>query len=304
MREATAFAPATCGNAAVGFDVLGFAVDAVGDTVTVSRRDERSVRITEITGVVRDLPTDAAQNTATVGLVKLIDDLELDHGFDVRIDKGIAIGSGMGGSAASAVAALVAANALLDTHLPDEDLFDYALVGEAVSSGHAHPDNVAPCLYGGLTYTVDGRVRQLPTPPLYVALIHPHLRVDTRAARAALPAQIPLGLAVRQMAELAAFIDACHRSDGRAVARHSVDHLAQPHRAPLVTGFDSARDAALGAGAEAFSLSGSGPTVFALAHDIATATRVRDAVVEAFQHANVAADGWVSPFGAQGARLV
>ena len=304
MKEATAFGPATCGNAAVGFDVLGFAVDAVGDTVTVSRNAARDVRITQITGVVTELPTDPAENTATVGLVKLVSDLELDHGFDVRIEKGIPIGSGMGGSAASAVAALVAANALLDTHLPDDDLFDYALAGEAVASGHAHPDNVAPCLYGGLTYTVDGRVHQLPAPLLYVALVHPHVRVDTRAARAVLPAQVPLSLAVRQMAELAAFVDACHRGDARAVARHTRDHLAQPHRATLVTGFDRARDAAAAAGAEAFSLSGSGPTVFALAHDIATATTVRDAVVEAFQHANVAADGWISPFGARGARLV
>lgn len=301
--KATAFAPATVGNAAVGFDVLGFAVDAVGDSVTVSAIDEPIVRISEIDGVVSDLPRDPAENTATVGLVALRADHDVTFGFDVSIHKGIPLGSGMGGSAASAVAAVVAANAVLGNVLSAEQMFDYALQGEEVASGHAHPDNVAPCLYGGLTYAVDGKIRNLPTPGLWVTLVHPELRIDTKIARGVLPREIPLSTAVGQLAYIAAFVDACHRNDADAAAFYCRDLLAEPHRKALVPGFADCKSAASDAGALCFSLSGSGPTVFALSPDADAAERARLAIIEAFANSSLKAEGWVSKFGAQGARL-
>lgn len=304
MRDVTAFAPATVGNAAVGFDVLGFAVDAVGDDVTVRLVDEPGVRIVAIHGVTTDLPSDATQNTAGVGLLRMIE-THGRGGFDVSIRKGIPLGSGLGGSAASAVAAVVAGNAALGGPFSPAELFEFALAGEAVASGHAHPDNVAPCLYGGVTYATraDG-VSELPAPPLWVALVHPHLRVDTRAAREVLPAVVSIETAVQQMGHLTSFVDACHRRDGGLAARHCVDLVAEPHRKSLVTGFDDARRAALDAGAPAFSLSGSGPTVWAPALSPDAARDIVAAVVAAFEQHGVRSDAWISPFGATGARLV
>jgi homoserine kinase len=302
-RRTTAYAPATVGNAAVGFDVLGFAVKAAGDRVSVERIDEPQVRIEAIRGVATELPTAPDQNTATVGLLLMREELSLDFGFSVTLEKGISLGSGMGGSAASAVGAVVAANALLDEPLPTSEQFRYALAGEAVASGHAHPDNVAPCLYGGLTLATADEVHVVPSPRLWVALVHPRLRIDTRMAREVLPEDVSLSDAVAQMGHLASFVDACHAADGERAARHCVDLIAEPHRKKLVPGFDEAREAALEAGALAFSLSGSGPTVFALARERADAQRACDAIRGAFASAALETESWVSPFGARGATV-
>ena len=145
---ARAFAPASVANVAVGFDILGHAIAGIGDTVTVRRIDEPTVRIDAIRGSVVDLPLDAPGNTAGAALISLREGLGLSHGFAIEIDKGIPFGSGMGGSAASCVAALVAANALLDAPLPREALYPHALDGEAVASGGRHGDNVGPLLLG------------------------------------------------------------------------------------------------------------------------------------------------------------
>lgn len=302
MNEVTARAPATTGNAAVGFDVLGFAADVIADEVTVRRTSTPGVRVTRISDP--RLPTEAARNTASVALLAMIEALGLDGGFEIEVEKGIPIGSGLGGSAASAVGAVVAANALLDEPRPLHELFAWALAGEAVASGHAHPDNVAPCLYGGLTLTTNDVVRVLPTPDLWVALVNPQMSIETRAAREILPREIPLSLAVQQMALLAAFVDACHRRDAATCAETCRDLIVEPHRKALLPGFDDAARAARDAGALAFSLSGSGPTVFALAVDQSSANAVADAVVHAFAAVDLPSRGWSCPFGTPGARLV
>src|SRR6185312_15642865 len=153
-REATAFAPASVGNVAVGFDVLGHSVAAVGDTVRVRQISERAVRIAAIDGVVKGLPLEAGRNTAGVAVAALVETVGLDHGFELTIEKGIPLGSGLGGSAASAVAAVVAANALLAKPLDKLALLKCAMRGEQIASGALHVDNVAPSLYGGLVLTV------------------------------------------------------------------------------------------------------------------------------------------------------
>jgi homoserine kinase len=304
-HQATAFAPATVGNAAVGFDILGFAIEAIGDQVTVVR-GEPGVRIESIEGTDAELPTDAAHNTATVGLVKMANDLALDFGFDVTIHKGIPIGSGMGGSAASAVAGVVAANALLPEPLPRPVLLAYALEGEAVASGAPHGDNAAPCLYGGLTLvrghgkTID--VVEVPTPEgLWCTAVHPDVVVKTRAAREILPDHVPLATAVAQSGLLASFLAGCYSGDAERVGRSCRDLLVEPFRSQLVPGFEAARAAAMKAGALSFSLSGSGPTVFSLSRSAETAEAVRDAIESSFE---LATRGWVCALPAAGAKLV
>lgn len=314
MRSATAFAPATVANVAVGFDILGFAIESVGDVVTVSVTDDGSVRINEIldeTGgpASLDVPLDAERNAATVGLVKLREDLRLDFGFQVGLRKGIALGSGMGGSAASAVGGLIAANSLLETPLSREALMKYALLGEQAASGASHPDNIAPCLLGGMTLVLSGepfRYVSLPVPEEILAvIIHPRIRLDTRRARAILKADVSLANHVRQSASLAGFISGCFTRDVEMIGQSLDDFLIEPQRAPLIPGFAEVKAAALQQGALGASISGSGPSVFALVTSEQTAARVRDAMESAFRAQGVTeVDSWISPVNRQGARIV
>lgn len=306
--RATAFAPATVGNAAVGFDILGFATESVGDKVTVRRIPSPTVEIGQISGVVTELPRDPRENTATVGLVQLINDLGLDFGFAVDIEKGIPLGSGMGGSAASAVGAIVAAAALVDEELSTLELLDYALAGESVASGSAHGDNVTPCLMGGLTLTrslspLD--VIDLPVPDgVYCVLVKPDIRIDTRHAREVIPAEFPLKIIVEQSANLAGFISGCYRNDLELIGRSLFDVLIEPHRASLIPGFDAVREAALDKGALGASISGSGPSVFALCDGKTTARAVENAMVLAFTNRNVTAKAWTAPISRRGAYII
>jgi len=314
VRSATAFAPATVANVAVGFDILGFAIESVGDVVTVSRTDNGSVRINEIvdeTGgpASPDVPLDAEQNAATVGLLKLREDLQLDFGFQVGLRKGIALGSGMGGSAASAVGGLIAANSLLETPLPRETLMKYALLGEQATSGASHPDNIAPCLLGGMTLVLSRepfRYVLLPVPEeILTVLIHPRLRLDTRHARAILKPDVSLTDHVRQSASLAGFISGCFTGDVEMIRQSLDDFLIEPQRAPLIPGFAEVKAAALQQGALGASISGSGPSVFALVTSEQTGARVRDAMESAFRAQGVTElDSWISPVNRQGARIV
>ena len=304
----TAYAPATVGNVAVGFDILGFATESIGDRVTVRRIDEPTVQIGTIEGVVTDLPREPDENTATVGLVQLIAELGLEHGFEVDIDKGIPLGSGMGGSAASAVGAIVAANGLLDEDLGLERMLSYALMGESVASGDVHGDNVTPCLYGGLTLTrsldpVD--VVRIPVPEtVFCVLVNPDLRIDTHEAREVIPTKLPLKDYVSQSANLAGFLAGCYRRDTEMIHRSLFDMLIEPHRAPLIRGFRHVREAALDCGALGCSISGSGPSVFAWCDGRQDAERTRDAMVEAFAERDVESRAWVSSLDVPGARII
>lgn len=313
MRRATAFAPATVANVAVGFDLLGYAIEAVGDEVTVTLSGRAGVRVAGVTDATGKIPAgaiplDPLRNTATVGLVRLLEDLRAGFGFDVEVRKGIALGSGMGGSAASAVAGLVAANALLARPLAKEELLRYALLGETVASGASHPDNAAPCLFGGLTLVTRAepfRLVPLPIPKnVFSVLVHPHVRLDTRDARGVLSAHVPLGAHVRQSANLAGFVAALYTGDLKLLGDSLADLVIEPQRAALVPGFDAVKAAALREGALGASLSGSGPSVFAWATSDDAAARARDAMVAAFrEHGVEEVDAWVSPVGGAGARV-
>jgi len=211
MRQtATAFAPASVGNVAVGFDVLGHSFQAIGDRVTARRLPQPGVRIGAITGTVVDLPREPERNTAGMGVLCMVRDLKLDFGVELSIEKGIPLGSGLGGSAASAVAAVVATNALLSEPLGKLELLKFAMKGEAVASGSVHVDNIAPSLYGGLVLTVgidNPNVKQIPVPStVRCVLVHPHMMLSTREARQILNRSIDLSDVIWQSANLAGFI--------------------------------------------------------------------------------------------------
>lgn len=315
MTSVRVFAPASVGNAAVGFDILGFSLGIAGDQVTVEKISSPKVILDSITGAMTSLPLDPRKNAATAGLIRFVKEQKLPFGFKVSIEKGIPLGSGMGGSAASAVGAIVAANALLNPPLPRSELLRYALVGEEVASGSFHADNLAACLYGGLTLAQPQpakkteipqvEVTSIPIPPgMLCVLVHPHLRVDTRKARKVLRPKISLHDHVLQSAHLAGFLAGCFKQDIGLIRRSLTDLLVEPQRAKFIPGFKSVKASALTAGALGCSISGSGPSVFAWAEDPEKAERVRSAMVETFKHFRVAVDSWVARLDNQGARII
>ena len=304
---ATAFAPASTSNLAVGFDLLGHPVGPAGDRVTVTRRDSPGVVMGAVSGRAGPLPTDPAANTAGGSVLRLLADHAPELGLEVAIEKGIPLGSGIGGSAASAVAAVVAANALLPRPLPTEALFPYALQGEMIASGALHGDNVAPSLFGGLVLVRSADppdVVRLPVPPsLRCVMVLPRQRLDTREARAVLPKSVPLHDVIRQTANLAGVVAGCCTGDLALIGRSLVDVIVEPHRAPLIPGFAAVQAAAMDAGALGCSISGGGPSLFAWCDGEAVADDVRGAMLAAFRAAGVQAEGWTCEVGGPGARL-
>ena len=302
---ARAFAPASVGNVGVGFDILGHAIAGIGDTVTVRRIAEREVCIEAIRGADVPLPREAALNTAGASLLALQQGLDLPFGFAVEIDKGIPLGSGMGGSAASCVAALVAANALLDSPLDRHALYRFALEGELVASGGRHGDNLGPMLLGGLVLSTADRLVPIPVPAQWHSLlVHPDAVLETRRARAALQGSYALGDFVAQSANLALVLAGCHQGDAALVRAGLRDVLIEPRRAPLIIGFDVARDAALAAGVMGASISGAGPSVFAWFEDQASAEAAAAPVQAAFSAAGFDSQAWVSSLAAPAAVLL
>jgi homoserine kinase len=308
MKEVTAFAPATVSNVACGFDVLGFALASPGDEVT-ARLVPAGVSIDSIAGDDGRLPRDAARNTAGVAARALLTAVGEHRGVALTIRKGLPLASGLGGSAASAAAAVVAVDALFELHAPIDTLVACALEGERLGAGSAHADNIAPALCGGFVLVrcpSPPDIIRLPVPAgLTAVVVHPDLEIETAKARALLGETVPLADAIRQWANLGALIDGLHRGDFAQIARSLEDTIAEPRRAPLVPGLAAIKRAALGAGALGCSLSGSGPSLFALCRSTADAEQVASAMTAAVR-AEIGGEPqtYVSSIAPQGARVI
>lgn len=303
--EARAFAPGSVGNVGVGFDVLGHSIAGIGDVATVRRIEAPTVRISAIRGAVTDLPLEAARNTAGMALIALRESLALPFGFEIEIDKGIPLGSGLGGSAASCVAALVAANALLEAPLSSHALYPHALAGEAVASGGRHGDNVGPMLLGGLVLATADRLTKVEVPASWhAAVVHPHAVLETRRAREALAGAYALKEFVAQSANLAQVLLGCERGDASLVRAGLADVLVEPRRAPLIAGFAAVKQAALDADAMGASISGAGPSVFAWCEDETTARRAGVAMTAAFAAAGIDSDLHLTAIAGPAARVL
>jgi homoserine kinase len=303
------FAPATVANVACGFDVFGFAIEGPGDVVIATRSDDPAVRIVDVRGDDGRLPREAHKNTAGVAAARVLAECGATGGVDLVVEKRMPLSSGLGSSAASAVAAAVAVNELLGAELDERTLLACALEGERAACGVAHADNAAPSLLGGFLLVRgmgdEARVHRLPVPAeLACALIHPHLAVDTGAARAALGHTIDLSRAVTQWGNVAALVAGLHTNDYDLLATAIRDVVAEPVRSAAVPGFLDVQRAALDSGALGCSLSGSGPSMFALCRGRDVAGRVADAMLSAFlAHNDVACDALVSRVGTAGARV-
>jgi homoserine kinase len=307
-ESVSAFAPASIGNVGVGFDMLGLALADVGDRVVARRSDGDRVTVAEVRG--RDgeihpyLSTNAAENTASIAAQALWDAHGNGGSVELIVHKGVPLQSGMGSSAASAVAAVVAANGLLDSPLEIEALLPYALEGEKFASGGMHTDNVAPSLFGGLTLSPEillPEIIRLPTPDgVSAVLMHPDLQVNTAHARRALPKSISLKLWLDQQGLLAGFITACTTGDIDLIGKTLRDVAIEPRRSGNVPCFDEVVAAAGKAGALGATLSGSGPSIFALCRDN-DARNVASAMEQACRGHGIGCQSWVSPMNAPGA---
>ncbi len=305
LVSASAFAPASVGNVASGFDLLGHAIDGPGDTVTATRTKRAGVVVEAITGLAEDLPLAAQKNTAAVAAQALLDAVGPDFGLRLRIHKGIPLCSGLGGSAASATAGVVAANALLDEPLAREDLYAFALAGETVASGSAHGDNLGSQLLGGLVLATRDSLLKLPVPEsLRAVVVHPECRVATREAREALRRPFDLETVVAQQSHLAELICGCYENDIARLARGLVDVMIEPRRAGLIPGLASVKAAAFDQGAIGAAISGAGPTVVAWFDGTAKTRQAAAAMRSAFEAAGLASQAWITPVDAPGARLV
>jgi homoserine kinase len=308
MKEVTAFAPATVSNVACGFDVLGFALASPGDEVT-ARVVPVGVSIDGIAGDDGRLPRDASRNTAGVAAQALLTAVGERRGVALTIRKGLPLASGLGGSAASAAAAVVAVDALFELHAPIGTLVACALEGERLGAGSAHADNIAPALCGGFVLVrcpSPPDIIRLPVPAgLTAVVVHPDLEIETAKARALLGETVPLADAIRQWANLGALVDGLHRGDFGQMARSLEDTIAEPRRASLVPGLAAIKRAAVDAGALGCSLSGSGPSLFALCRCTEDAEQVASAMTAAVR-AEIGGEPqtYVSSIAPQGARVI
>jgi homoserine kinase len=303
-ERVSVFAPATVANVASGFDVLGFALDSPGDLATLSRSAEKGIRVVSITGDDGRLPRDPKKNTAAVAVAAFMAAIDHPFGVDIALEKRMPLSSGLGSSAASAVAAVTAANILAGRPLAVRDLLPFTIEAERIACGSAHADNVAPSLLGGFVLIRSYEpldIVQLPVPKgLSCAVVHPHAELRTEDSRRVLKKEIRLADAIRQWGNLAALVAALYNGDLQLLGRSLQDVVAEPTRSLLIPGFAAVKAAALEAGALGCSISGSGPSVFALCATSETSARAGAAMVTAFQEAGLESDLYVSAVNTKG----
>lgn len=301
----TVFVPGSIGNVGPGLDILGLAVEGAGDIVAAERCARPGITVTD--SGHPEIPADPERNTAALAAAEVLRlaGAPASFGLSMRIEKGLPLAGGQGGSAASAIAGAVAANEILGRPLSTRELLLAGLVGEEKVAGR-HLDNLAPSLLGGIVLVrsldpID--VVQLPVPDdLFVVLAHPDQRMRTVEARSVLPEELPRGLALYQAAQVAAMVAALASGDLALLGRAIDDRIAEPVRAPLLPGFAEAKAAALAAGALGSSISGSGPTVFAFADSPETAERVASAMAAAYNERQIACTAHVAQVDRRGAR--
>ncbi|MCW5517424.1 homoserine kinase [Muriicola sp. Z0-33] len=306
MAAIKIFSPATIANISCGFDVLGLALDAVGDTMTITKVADKGIRITKITG--QDLPLDALKNVAGVAGLALLDASEYEGGFEIEINKNIKAGSGIGSSAASAAGAVWAINELLDRPFTPLQLVEFAMQGEKLASGVAHADNVAPALFGGFTLVRSYEpldVVSIHTPKaLFATIIHPQIEVKTSDSRKILKTNITLKDGIKQWGNVGGLIAGLYTEDYDLIGRSLVDHIVEPIRSMLIPGFDQVKSNAMQSGALGCGISGSGPSIFALSRGRKTAEQVGQAMKEVYKGIGIDYEVHVSSVNIEGIKRI
>jgi len=260
-------APATVANVGPGFDIMGFAINTPVEEMIVRLTDQAGIKIMKISGDKNRLPLDIKKNTATVALIHMLSKLNMKIGVELEIKKNIISGSGLGSSAASAVAAPFALNELLDRPFTKHQLMEFALLGEQIASGSIHADNVAPCLFGGFIlirgYNPTDIIQLSSPKKLFCTVLHPQFEIKTSEARRLIKKKLPLKDVITQTGNAAGLIAGLLKSDYNLIKRSMIDLIAEPARATLIPGFYEIKEAAMNTGSIGCSISGSGPAIFA-----------------------------------------
>ena len=305
-NEIKLFSPATVANVSCGFDVMGFCLDSVGDTMVIRKTDSKGIFITKVEGF--DLPLEAELNVAGVSALAMYSAIDVDFGFEIEINKKIKPGSGIGSSAASAVGSVFGMNELLGRPFNKTQLTAFAIKGEALASKSEHADNLAPALFGGFTLVKSLsplQILQIPTPSdLYATIIHPQIEIKTSEARAILPKNVPLNDAITQWANFGSLIHALHTSDYELIKSALKDVIVEPYRSKLIPHYDEVKKAAIEAGALGAGISGSGPSIFSLSKGIETAKNVKDAMHKIYSKTNIDFDIHVSKINTKGVKIL
>lgn len=299
MNYIKVFAPATVANVSCGFDIFGFAIEEPGDVVEIQRRDEPGVVIKDIFGDEGRLPRKAEKNTVTGVMLHLLKHLGInDFGCEVTLHKNMPLGSGMGSSAASAVAGVIAINELLGCPLSRTELLPFAMEGERIASGSAHADNVGPALLGGFVIIRSYApldIFSIPVPKdLYCTLVHPDIEINTKDARYILRDEVSLKNTISQMGNVAGLVAGLMKEDYDLISRSMIDVIIEPVRSILIPEFNFVKQAALDNGALGCSISGSGPSMFALSRGIENARKVGEVMKQTFLNAGIESSTHVS----------
>jgi homoserine kinase len=300
------FAPASVANVAVGFDILGFALEKPGDEIIVRPGKEKGLHITTITGAQNKLPLEVSKNTAGYAALRLLQHLgEEDCPIEMEIHKKMPFGSGLGSSAASAAGGVFAVNSYLKTGLSKAEILRFAVEGEQIADGAFHADNVAPSLLGGLIMIRDNETldfKKIHVPPgLFVAVIYPHITVLTRDSRAILAPDVSLKTVIRQSGNLAGFIASMYTADFEMMRRSLEDLIIEPQRAALIPGFYELKEMALKTGCLGFSISGAGPSMFALCDNSHLAEEICTKATGILAGKKIKADTFLSKINLEGA---
>lgn len=306
MEQLKIFAPATIANVSCGFDVLGLALDTVGDEMTITKVAKKGVRITKIIG--QDLPLETHNNVAGVAALALLSETDSEFGFEIEIDKRIKPGSGIGSSAASSAGTVWAINELLGKPFNNTDLVRFAMEGERLATGVPHADNVAPALFGGFTLVRSYEpldIISVNTPSeLFATVIHPQIEVKTSDAREILKTTVPLKEAIQQWGNVGGLISGLYTEDYDLIGRSLKDVIIEPIRSILIPAFDAVKQQSLKAGALGAGISGSGPSIFALSKGEETANNVGTAMKAVYEKVGIDYDVHVSKVNKQGIKIL
>ncbi len=306
MEAVRIFCPATIANISCGFDVLGLALDAVGDEMLIKKSTVPGIRIAKITG--QELPLEAEKNVAGVAAMALLRALDHPGGFEIAIVKNIKPGSGIGSSAASAAGAVAGINLLLNEPFTQHELVPFAMEGEKLASGVAHADNVAPALLGGFTLVRSYEpldIIKLNTPKeLHATILHPQIEVKTADSRKILKTAISLKDGIRQWGNVGGLVAGLYTEDYDLIGRSLEDHIVEPIRSILIPGYNALKEASQKSGALGVGISGSGPSVFALSRGMTQAEKVADAFQEAYANIEVPYEIHVSKINPDGIKIL
>ena len=306
MNGVRLFSPATISNLSCGFDVLGLCLETIGDYMEIIKSKRKGIYITSIIG--EKIPYDVKKNVAGVASEALIDSLKLDFGFEIKIDKKIKPGSGIGSSAASSVGAVVGINHLLGNPFKLKELIPYALEGEKLACGSKHADNVAPAILGGITLVRSTKpidIIKLPIPEnLKAVIIHPKIEIKTADARKVLDKSIPLEKASQYWANLGAFVSSLYENNYELMKKSIVDNIIEPKRSQLIPMFDSLKQIANDNDSIGCGISGSGPSIFSLANGLKTAKIISNSFKKIYKETGIPFETYVSDINKSGVKIL